>query len=412
MKFGSVGINHHITPIEIREKATFQDSDIIEATDALISDTLTEIVILSTCNRSEIYFMSADDAIVENLERVRNFFLKYFDIDGLEKYLYLKRGREAIRHLFAVTVGLDSLVIGEDQILGQVTDAHLTAMEMGVAKKHINKIFREAVTFSKRIKTESPIAHQPTSIAYVGVKLIEQEMGSLNDTKALIIGLGDMGKLALQHLNELHADITICNRTYANSEKIKELYPNVKILPYEERIQGITESDILISATASPHTIINASDISKRDKELYIMDLSLPRDVDPLVGNKEHIELFDIDHLEQIVRKNVSEREEILASYDEEMNEIIDDTLHWITATRVDPIMKSLNNRSDQIAQETLDYIFRKTDLNHSQKLKVDKIVRSALKKVAREPILQLKEYPQTEEVLSAIEILEEVYLS
>ncbi|MDO5713021.1 MAG: glutamyl-tRNA reductase [Tissierellia bacterium] len=407
VKFCVVGMNHHVAPIEVREKVHFKETDIIEASDILMNNYCQETVILSTCNRSEIYF-ATEQADVD-LHRVHQFFSEYFNVDLPEEYVVEKSGDEAFRHLFYVSMGMDSLVIGEDQILGQVKDAHMTAMEIGSSKKFLNKFFREAITFAKYCKANTSISDHPLSIAYIGVKKADEDLNGLKDKKCMISGLGNMGKLALNHLLEREAKVYVCNRTLENSHRMKWEYPEIEIFPFSELTQGIEEMDLLISATSSPHTIIKKKNIKNRKKPLYIMDLSLPRDVDRDVKDLKLVSLYDIDDLESLAQENLEEKKRILDGFKPMVEDKISELKTWAAESKIDPIMKSLNQRCDDIADDTLNYIFRKTNMTHAEKMKVEKIVRSALKKVLREPILSLKDVENTDKKDAAIELLEEV---
>lgn len=408
MHFNVIGINHHITPIEIREKVHFSETQIIEASELLQKDNIIEFAILSTCNRSEVYILTKGSTFTK--EDGLNFYRDFFQVENLSDYMFYKKDHEAIKHLFRVSCGMDSLVVGEDQILGQVKEAHQTAMEIGTSKKILNKIFREAVTLAKKIKTETHISDQPLSIAYIGVKKIAQEI-PLSTSTALIIGMGNMGRLAMTHLLEEGAKIIISNRTLANSQAVKQDHPEVEIVDYQNLSQAIQKAQVIISATSSPHTILIKDDFKDSLEHKYVMDLSLPRDVHENVAQVKNVSLFDIDHLQTISHENLQIKKNILSNYEPQVDDLTRDLLVWIRHAKVDPIMKGLNERCDEIAQETLDYIFRKTDLNHSQKMKVDKIVRNALKKVAREPVLYVKEgnISETDRDI-ALNVLKEVY--
>lgn len=408
MKFCVVGINHHIAPIDVRERVHFKETDIIEATDILLSESIEELVILSTCNRSEIYFLTYN--MDSDMKKVKKFYEEFFDISDLDSYVIEKYSDDALEHLFNVTVGLDSLVIGEDQILGQVRDAHMTSMDIGASKKDMNKIFREAITLAKQIKTETDISDQPISISYIGVKKIDEVLG-LKGKKAMLIGLGNMGRLALNHLIELDTQIYVTNRTLENSLKVQREFENedIEVIPFEDMNSMISEMDVLISATSSPHVIITKENINTRNKPLYIMDLSLPRDISPEVTEIENIILYDIDSLQSLSEKSLNEKKKILESYRDEIKKKVMELQNWSLNSKVDPIMKNLNERCDKIADDTLNYIFRKTDMNHSEQMKVEKIVRSALKKVLREPLLSIKEIGDNAKKEAVIKILDEV---
>ena len=200
MNIGVVGVNHNLAPINVREAVSFTDTKKIEAINILLDKEIEEVVIISTCNRSEIY-INAENIDIK-INELSDFYEQYFGVKDINKYLFKKTNLEAIQHLFEVTAGLDSLVLGEDQILGQVRDAHEFCMKLGATKKVFNKLFRDAITTSKEIKTITKISQQPLSISYIGVKLLKEKIGSLEGKNALIVGLGKMNLLTLNHLEE------------------------------------------------------------------------------------------------------------------------------------------------------------------------------------------------------------------
>ena len=406
MKFCVVGINHHIAPIALREKVHFKETDIIACSEQITGEGIEECIIVSTCNRSEIYFMSRD--VIADCGRIKQFYQSYFQTPIEDAFFIEKVSDDAIRHLFYVSVGLDSAVVGEDQILGQVVDAQETAINIGSTGKGINKIFREAITFSKEVKTQTNVSHTPVSIAYIGVKQIARFV-DLKTARVLVSGLGNMGRLAAVHLMDSGAEVFVTNRTIENSYKIQRERPGVQVLPFEKLKENIERVDVVVSATSSPHVIIKEEHVAGIQKPLYILDLSLPRDVSPDVGEKENITLFDIDSLQKISEESQKQKKEILDGYRDAIETKIQEIQSWDLNRKVDPLMKSLNERCDEIANQTLNYIFRKTELNHSEQKKVDKIVRAALKKVMREPILSLKEMEDFATKESVIQTLEEM---
>ena len=216
MKFCVVGINHHIAPIALREKVHFKETDIIACSEQITGEGIEECIIVSTCNRSEIYFMSRD--VIADCGRIKQFYQSYFQTPIEDAFFIEKVSDDAIRHLFYVSVGLDSAVVGEDQILGQVVDAQETAINIGSTGKGINKIFREAITFSKEVKTQTNVSHTPVSIAYIGVKQIARFV-DLKTARVLVSGLGNMGRLAAVHLMDSGAEVFVTNRTIENSYK-------------------------------------------------------------------------------------------------------------------------------------------------------------------------------------------------
>ena len=413
MNIGVVGVNHNLAPINVREVVSITDTKKIEAINILLDRDINEVVILSTCNRSEIYIHAEN--IEEKVDELVNFYSEYFGVKDIDKYLFKKTNLDAIKHLFDVTAGLDSIVLGEDQILGQVRDAHEFSMKLGGTKKVFNKLFRDAVTTSKEIKTITKISQQPLSISYIGVKLLKEKIGSLEGKNVLIIGLGKMNLLTLNHLEEEKTNkIYIANR---NIEKIKEIeskFDNIIPIKYSDRHKILEEEsiDIVVSATSSPHLVIKYDEMPKLDKKIYIMDIALPRDVDTRLKELDYVELYDIDDLKEIQDKNDIKRNELAQKAEKIIDEKIDEFLEWLDLTFMDPTIQSLNCKCKEIKDDTLEYIFRKIDLNQHEKKIIDKMVGSALKRVIREPIMNLKQVKnkgQREEYIKVIEDLFEI---
>ena len=413
MNIGVVGVNHNLAPINVREAVSFTDTKKIEAINILLDREIDEIVILSTCNRSEIYI--SGENIQQKVDEVANFYKDYFGVKDIEQYLFKKTNLEAIQHLFDVTAGLDSLVVGEDQILGQVKDAHEFCMKLGATKKVFNKLFRDAVTTSKEIKTITKISQQPLSISYIGVKLLKEKMGTLEGKNALIVGLGKMNLLTLNHLEEENVkNIYIANRNIEKTKEIENKFDNIIPIEYSDRHKIIQEKsiDIVISATSSPHLVIKYDDMPKLDKKIYIMDIALPRDIDTKLKELNYVGLYDIDDLKEIHDKNDIKRNELAQKAQEIIKIKIDEFTEWLDLTFIDPTIQSLNSKCIEIKEDTLEYIFRKIDLNQREQKIIDKMLGSALKRVIREPIINLKQVKnkgQREEYIKVIEDLFEI---
>ena len=413
MNIGVVGVNHNLAPINVREAVSFTDTKKIEAINILLDREIDEIVILSTCNRSEIYI--SGENIQQKVNELASFYKDYFGVKDIEQYLFKKTNLEAIQHLFDVTAGLDSLVVGEDQILGQVKDAHEFCMKLGATKKVFNKLFRDAVTTSKEIKTITKISQQPLSISYIGVKLLKEKMGTLEGKNALIVGLGKMNLLTLNHLEEENVkNIYIANRNIEKTKEIENKFDNIIPIEYSDRHKIIQEKsiDIVISATSSPHLVIKYDDMPKLDKKIYIMDIALPRDIDTKLKELNYVELYDIDDLKEIHDKNDIKRNELAQKAQEIIKIKIDELTEWLDLTFIDPTIQSLNSKCIEIKEDTLEYIFRKIDLNQREQKIIDKMLGSALKRVIREPIINLKQVKnkgQREEYIKVIEDLFEI---
>ena len=389
MNFAVVGVNHNDTPIHIRENVSFTDTQKIEGINFLLDNGISEVVVLSTCNRSEIYIYSDD--ILKKIEIVKDFYEDFFNVDNIKKYLFCKTGQDAIEHVFRVSAGLDSIVLGEDQILGQVKDAHEFSKQLGASKKVFNKLFREAITASKDIKTTTKISHQPISISYIGIKCLKDRLGSLEGKNALVIGIGKMSKLAMKHLEEEKLNsIYVTNRSYEKLQDIQDEYKNLIPIKYEERYSVLEKVDVVISATASPHTVIKKENMPNLSNTLIMMDIALPRDIDKNIDTLENIEVYDIDDLKKISDENDKKRRELACTGELLIDEKIDEFNDWLETIKIDPTIQSLNDKCTDIREDTLDYIYRKLDLNCKEKKIIDKMLTSALKRLIREPILNL----------------------
>ena len=409
MDFAVVGVNHNNTPINIRETVSFTDTQKIEGINFLLDNGIEEAIILSTCNRSEVYIYSKN--ILDKVEVVKNFYQDYFDVENIEEFLFNKTGEEAIKHVFNVSAGLDSLVLGEDQILGQVKDAHDFARQLGSSKKVFNKLFREAVTVSKDIKTTTKISHQPLSISYIGIKCLKEKMGSLENKNALVIGLGKMSKLAMKHLEEEQLNnIYVTNRSYEKLKSIQDEYKNLIPIKYEDRYEVMDKVDIVISATASPHTVLKKAEMPKTSNKLIMMDIALPRDIDKNLNEFENIEVYDIDDLKKISEANDKKRRELASIGELIIDEKIEEFNEWLDTIKIDPTIQSLNDKCSDIREDTLDYIYRKLDLNCREKKIIDKMLTSALKRLVREPIINLKQIKDSGKQEEYIKIVEELF--
>ncbi|WP_195941042.1 glutamyl-tRNA reductase [Romboutsia sp. 1001713B170131_170501_G6] len=411
MNIGVIGVNHNVAPIEIREKVSFTDIQKIEAINYLLDKEIEEIIILSTCNRSEIYIQSKN--IEDKIKIVEEFYESFFNLPGVKQYLFTKKDRDAIEHIYKVSAGLDSIVLGEDQILGQVRDAHEFSMQLGASKKKFNKLFREAITVSKDIKTTTKISQQPLSISYIGVRFLEEKLGNLEGKNALVIGIGKMSKLTMKHLEEGKVNtIYVSNRSHGKIKEIENDYKNIVPIQYNDRYKVLNDVDMVISATASPHIIIKADEMPKIERKIYMMDIALPRDIDPAINKLENVELYDIDDLKQIHDKNDQKRKELANIGLEMINESIDEFIEWLDSTNIDPTIESLNERCDEIREDTLDYIFRKVNLDNREKKIIEKMMTSALKRLIREPIINLKQTKdkgKREEYMKMVEELFEI---
>jgi len=405
-----VGLNYRKAPIEIREKFTFSDERIDHALDKLKrTKSVLEAVVLGTCNRTEVY------AVVDQLHTgehfIKKFFSEWFDIEKekVTPYLYVKKDVEASDHLFHVISGLDSMVLGETQILGQVKDAFLHAQKQGATGTIFNTLFRQAITFAKKVHSDTTLGQNPVSVSYAAVELTKKFFSRLSDKKVLIIGAGEMSELTAIHL---HAQgikqVMVVNRTYEKAQELARPFHG-EAYPMEQLYQALLEADIVISSTGSDDYVINRSDIEKvmlqrKHKSLFLIDIAVPRDIDSSINDLSNIYLYDMDDLENIVDANIKERKRIAL----EITEWIDDEVYrfyqWVNTLGVIPLIKALQAKSINIQQETMKSIENKLPNLSERELKIiRKHTKSIVNQMLKDPIMRVKEMatePDAEEMM------------
>lgn len=410
MEIVVIGVNHNIASIEIREKLSFTQSKKEEACNHLKDQGIQEVVILSTCNRSEIYIATED--MDQGIDVVKGFLKEYSGVKDIVDYLVIKRNQEAVYHLFKVTSGLESLVLGEDQILGQVIKAHEFAMDKSYSGKLFNKLFRESITRAKHIKNTYKISENPTSVSYTGLKLLKGQMGSLKGKKALVIGAGNMGKLSLSYLLEEDLQrVFITNRSHDRFNILKKdlkFGEDVTFVAYEDRYKVIEDVDLVISATASPHTILKKKYMPQFKKGLYILDLAIPRDVEAEIEDMENICLYDIDTLKKVIDENIKHRHHLIKPIMEVIDQGVEDFYRWKRVAPLDAIIAQKSLEHESIKESAMDYISRKTELSNKDRAHVEKMLNASLKKTLK-PIIQLKKIEDTKKLEEYITMLDDI---
>lgn len=375
-----IGIDQQ-TPIQIREKVSF-DKRIYEALDKIKSTNgVLEGVILSTCHRSEIYLL------VEDLEvdGIRRFFNRFFSIECavLEPYIYSLKGIQVVNHLFRVAAGLESMVVGEDQILGQVRDAWHIAREREATGKILDKLFREAVTLGKRVRAETGISDHSISISYIAVLFIQEAFEDLRDKSAYIIGAGEMGRLAIQHLLAKGiGEVFVSNRTYDRALALKQEIPDITVVPYEQKYELISQIPIVISATNAPHYTVDFTKFKDHycGDKICMVDLALPRDIDPQVGKIDGVNLYTVDDLKKVAQENQKKRESLIIEIEGMVKKGVEDFIRWNNALCTVPVIKHLNEYAGKVCAIEYKRIINKLpDVNDSEKGKI----KYALERVA-----------------------------
>lgn len=396
----AVGVNHHRAPVNVREKLTLTASD-LEETLTKLRDTksIFEDVIVSTCNRTEFYVVS--DQLHTGRHYTKQFFADCFHIsrEDLLPFLFVKEDREAVNHLFRVACGLDSMVLGETQILGQVRDGFLTAQKAGTTGTFFNELFKEAVTIAKRAQAESQINDHPVSVSYAAVELIRNTFGPLEDKEILMIGAGEMSRLALKHLVGGGAShITVANRTMEKAVSLAGQYGG-RAVPFESLSRFMDQADILLTSTSAPDFILSQNDVSdavarRGGKPIIFVDIAVPRNIDPRVALLDGVYLYDIDDLENIVASNLEERRKAALLIGPMIDEQLDKFAGWLRTLGVVPVITALRNKALSIHSETMKSIENKLpEMTEHERKVISKHAKSIINQLLRDPINKVKEF-------------------
>lgn len=323
-------INHEKSNLSIREKVSFTKRKKEFAYNKIKNDgVLKEVIILSTCNRCEIYGIITEK---QDISYIYDLFLCLFkvDIEELKENLEVIFDDAAIDHIYKVAGGFKSLVIGEDQILGQLKDAYYEALEHKVSGRFLNKLALSAVTFGKKFRSETGISNTPTSVSSVAVKLLKNKYDSMKDKTVLVIGLGEINTIVLKYLEEEHVKkIYVANRTVKSLDFYNK--NNIHYISYDKRYDAIKKADIVISCTGAPHYVIHEKEFNEiySGKEMTIIDLAVPRDIDKAIEEYTHIDLVVIDDLKEICNESLRERRNMMDQGIIMMKEEIDRYITW-----------------------------------------------------------------------------------
>lgn len=391
MFFGYVGICYKDAPLALRGQVAFTDSKIMELWERLDTIGLKQCMVLSTCNRSEIFYFTHSDEPVG--AQVRVCYQDVFPEVSLGKCCRQLEGREAVCYLFRVAAGLESLVLGEDQILGQVVDAMDFARTMGHSGKELERIVRDAVTCAKWIKTNYRISEKPLSVSYIGVQQLCRAGGVMGKT-ILVIGSGKTAALALTYLLEYGASkVYLCSRTLSHAKELLAVHENITVVDYHERYERMKQCDTVVSATSSPHLVISYDKVEHdlTQKKMYFLDLASPRDIDEQFSHLEQATLIDMDTLQKITDKNQKERERLADDCRLLLDEKVSETMEWLLSSRVDGTIETLQKRCTQIEKDSYDYLNRKISLNQREQKLLKKVLHASLQRLIREPIQELK---------------------
>lgn len=407
----AIGLNYKTAPVEIREKLSFNDSELAEAMKALKNKkSILENIIVSTCNRTEIYVVG--DQLHTSRYYVKEFLSEWFKIEkeDFSPYLFIYEGEAAVEHLFNVTCGLNSMIIGETQILGQVRASYLLGQKEDTIGTIFNHLFKQALTLAKRAHAETEINTNAVSVSYAAVELAKKILGDLKGKDTLILGAGKMGELAIQNLSSSGADnITVINRTYEKAVSLAERF-NGTPKQLQELQCALVETDILITSTGAKNFVVTKEMMTfvnkmRKGRPIFMVDIAVPRDLDPALAELENVFLYDIDDLEGIVQANLEERKIAAEKINLMIEQEIIEFNQWVNRLGVVPVMSALREKALTIQGSTMDSLKRKLPHLSEREYKViSKHMKSIVNQMVKDPILYAKEIadePNTREALN-----------
>jgi glutamyl-tRNA reductase len=413
MQLAIVGLSHKTAPVEVREMLAFSTESLRLALSSLVQrENISEAMILSTCNRVEVVAEGPDERLI------REFLCDYHHIatDAVSKHLYSFRNTDAIRHVFRVTSSLDSMMVGEPQILGQVKEAYRIATDAGTIGLHLSALMNRAFAVAKKIRSETGISQSAVSISYAAVELAKKIFGTLNGKTVMIIGASKMGELAAKHLKRAGASsVLVTNRTFERAVELAKVFQGAAV-PFEHFTDHIDRADIVISSTGAPHFIINkpmAEQVihRRKNKPVFFIDIAVPRDIEPSVNEIDNAFLYDIDDLQQVVDANLKDRLQEAHRAEEIIDHEVEAFCTKMQSREVVPTIVQLRDTLEKLRRDEIERNRRLLkDLTPEQQAAIDQITSSLVNKILHQPISELKQAAHDPEGPDTIEIIRKIF--
>jgi glutamyl-tRNA reductase len=402
MPFAVVGLNHRTAPIEIRERFAFAATEVTDALAYVLQGKgVAEAVLISTCNRTEFYLHLTDPD--EAIPRViKTLAAQAGELPKpAERYLYIKRGPEAVEHLFRVVSGLDSMVLGEVQVQGQVRDSYEAARGLTGTRQAVravfNRLFQSALSVGGRVRNETRLSEGAASIPSAAVDLARKIFGSLRGRRGMVLGAGDMGELTLQCLvDEGVASVMVASRNMVRAQRVAEKSGGESV-PFADFWDRLPETDILITSTAAPHAMITLEEFRRRlpgklKSPLFVVDIAIPRDVEPAIGDLPNVFLYSVDDLEHIVTANFERRKAELPKAETIIDEEVEKFWRWYSGLRAVPFIRHLREQAETVRQAELDRALSQLEhLSEADRRRVERLTRDLLKKLLHQPTSRMR---------------------
>ena len=408
MPLFTIGISHHTAPIEIREKVAIARSEYSDRVSELCAlSGVEEVVVLSTCNRTEIYCLSTDagkQGLVDWVHRVND-----IPAGELDRHFYHHEGEDAARHLVRVASGLDSLVLGETQILGQLKDAWQQAHDAGSLGKVLDRLFQHTFNAAKAIRTTSGISDHTVSVAYTAVVLARQIFGNLNSQTVVLVGAGEMVQLCGRYLRDHGiANLLIVNRSREKAEELANEM-GASAMTLDRLGEALPKADILISSTASPDPVIRKADIKaalrkRRHRPMFLVDIAVPRDIDPEVSKLRDVYLYTIDDLQQVVDENMEQRNAAARSATADVDESVAAFMRWLSGIRAARTLRRIREQSHEFEKDLTERALRRLEAGQNATDVLEQMASTLTNKILHLPSKRLREAAESQnyEVLKA----------
>ncbi len=399
MQIVAVGLNHKSAPVSIREQIAFAPERQEEALRQLVaSPEILEGLLLSTCNRVELYACSHDGPAAAS--RLKSFLAEFHGVseESLTTHLYEFHSEQAIRHLFRVASSLDSMVIGEPQILGQLKDAFAVAEGCRSVGLILTRLLHKTFSVAKRVRSETTIACQAVSISYSAVELARKIFGSLQDRSVMIIGAGEMCELAARHLvNHKTAGLLVANRTFERALELAKKFDG-RAVPFNDFPDYLAQADIVLASTAATGYLLTRSQVEKvirqrKNRPMFFIDIAVPRNIEPAVNEVNNAYLYDIDDLQNVIDANVKERGKAADKAEAIIDQEIGRFQRWLSDLELTPTIRDLQQQLERVRQQEMDKTFGQLQtLGPEERQAIDACTGAIIKKILHRPIAILKE--------------------
>jgi glutamyl-tRNA reductase len=401
-----VGLSHKTASIDMRERLAFPEKKIKQAlTDLLQLPGIKEGLILSTCNRVEVYAQVDDPSVAE--QTIYSFIAGYHKLsqEKFASHLYTHNDQAAVQHIFRVAASLDSMVVGEPQILGQLKDAYQLAQSLGTTGVLLNNLLPRAFGVAKKVRTETGIAQNAVSVSFAAVELAKKIFDNLQDKNVMVIGAGEMSELVVQHLiSNGVKNIVVSNRTYERAIKLADKFCG-QAIEYNRILDKMSQADIIISSTGAPHLIIKHQHVleamqHRKQRPMFFIDIAVPRDVDPAVNQIDNAYLYDIDDLQSVVESNIRERQREAKIADEIINKEVNQFYNCLKRLDVTPTIVTLKETVEAIRLKELDKtLSRLQNLSEADRQIIAAMTQSLVNKILHRPISALKHHSASNDI-------------